>query len=335
MIIRPNGSLKAGRSCLSRKMQAIQSLFEHNSNTLTWTNMPSALTEVNINPNINRRNVANFKDTEYFWFSVVCVNAGAANAEITIQYSTNSGSSWNQFLLSDGVTEPWAPLDAGVTTYFNFPVPSAARIDSCWLRAVGRNGDGTTDPSFQIYMGAVNRARSITQGEWNGAYPASRRSWMSNKRDFHHGNTTTSFSGTWTNMPSALTAVPNPPMASNNPISSAFHETLKAAHAGWFRHRCNVGVAGFAGSKLQFQYSTNSGSSWQFIDSAAGNTGAPIAIDGAGLKFSSFVKIDDAFYTADPAQLQTRLVGQGGNGVVDPTFIIYGAESVEYDPALY
>jgi hypothetical protein len=122
-------------------------------------------------------------------------------------------------------------------------------------------------------------------------------------------------------------------MSSNNPLAGAFVDVLMSAHPGYFRHYANVGTVGSAGSTLRMQYSTNGGVSYQFIDSETTNTGSPIAIDGLGLRISSFVKLDEAFLISPPPLM--RVIGQGGNGAADPQFVLYGAETTEYDPSTY
>ena len=332
--------MKCGRGCVSQAFAAPQSAIEGVAAAQVWTNMPAALTEVSVplpTGPINRRNILSFLDAEIGFIVVVCTTAGATNAELAVQYSTNSGGAWTTFLLADGVTEAWCPLDASTTTFLHYPIPDAAKIQDLWLRIVGRNGDAAADPSFVIGMGMVNGARSTISSTilWEGDRPPAWKSFCSHKRTFWRGNTITAMSGTWTNMPSALTAVPNPPMTTNNPLPDSFTETVTAAHAGYIRHRVNVGVIGNAGATLRIEYSINAGSSWAYINSETGNDGAPITIDVAGLRYSSFVKIDEAFFNVTTANLKMRLVGVGGNGTIDPTFVIWGVDTTEYDPTQY
>jgi hypothetical protein len=108
----------------------------------TWTDMPAALTEfegatrtrqhVDLSGYLKARLVVNV------------VTAGAANAKLRIQYSTDL-TNWYYL---DGVSEPSVNIGTAViqtSSWIN--LVDAAKTD-VYLRIVGLDGDGTTDPRF-------------------------------------------------------------------------------------------------------------------------------------------------------------------------------------------
>ena len=113
----------------------------------------------------------------------------------------------------------------------------------------------------------------------------------------------------WTNMPAALTEIGTRFRQKSNlgALQSVSDVPIYA------RLQANVVTAGFAGSKLRAQASPDNGSNWFYLD---GNTGPEVAIDSTGLQMSGWIQCEDT----NKVDLLFRLVGVGGNGVVDPEF---------------
>lgn len=100
---------------------------------------------------------------------------------------------------------------------------------------------------------------------------------------------------TWTNMPAAMTEAPG--SRTRLPLHSASYARLT----------CDVRTAGFAGAVLIAQVSLD-GSSWV--------NGPQVPIGSTGLKVSGLVVLPPQYQ----ADVHFRMVGQGGDGVVDPVF---------------
>lgn len=82
-----------------------------------------------------------------------------------------------------------------------------------------------------------------------------------------------------------------------------------------FRIIVSQSVAGVSGAFFRAQYSTDGGGSW--IDLEASGTTTDLAVGtGTGLKVGSW----GTLATAAIADVQLRLVGQGGDGATDPSF---------------
>lgn len=295
-----------------------------------WTNMPAAATEA-ISPaaqGANFRWGLDFRDEDFGWQRVACGNpGGAANAEAQVRYSINNGASFSLFPNS------FLAMDLNTDNSENYLIPDEAKIATLWLMMLGRNGNGAIDPFLNgLTLGLTNAARA---GSWSIPWQGSRNPhWFSSaskKREYFRGFAVTSVSGTWTNMPLALTVMPNPP-AALNPFTI---DNIAQWHSGYLRQMINVQTIGAAAAVLQLQYSINGGANFQFIDSETTNTGAPIGIAVLGLRISPFVKIDKALLRSNQANVQIRIMGQGGNGAADPIFRNYGFETVQYDPSLY
>lgn len=73
-------------------------------------------------------------------------------------------------------------------------------------------------------------------------------------------------------------------------------------------------TAGFAGAKLQGQYSTDQ-AAWNDLENGAG-TGPEVLVDALGFVTSAYVTIP----SGAQADVWLRIVGVGGDGVVDPLF---------------
>ncbi len=113
--------------------------------TQSWTNQPASLTEI---AGLTRHRISydlTYVSQARLW--CIITTAGATNAELRAQYSTDGGTNWSYL---DGVSGPAVVF--GATT--NAPrvgawvnLAAAAQAD-VWLRLVGLNGDGVADPAF-------------------------------------------------------------------------------------------------------------------------------------------------------------------------------------------
>jgi len=117
--------------------------------TSQWTNMPAATTEL-FDSTFTRFRLDTTNASQYrIW--VYQQVAGAAGADFNLQYSTDNGSTWNA-CDTGGAGE----LDVGTGTgykYGNFAdLVSGAKGDYLF-RIVGKQGNGTADPSWrQIHV---------------------------------------------------------------------------------------------------------------------------------------------------------------------------------------
>lgn len=110
----------------------------------------------------------------------------------------------------------------------------------------------------------------------------------------------------WLNMPAALTEF----------LGLTIHRTR--AHLGARTQAqliANVQVPGVAGSGLRVEVSLNNGAAWRALE-AAPAVGPQVAIDVAGVVVSQAITIDPLVRK----DVLLRVVGGGGNGVIDPTF---------------
>lgn len=109
-----------------------------------------------------------------------------------------------------------------------------------------------------------------------------------------------SSSYTWTNMPAATTAI-------------AIYQRANLTGAVQYRICTHQAVAGYSTATLNLQYSTD-GSNWYACDTSS--AGALAVGAGTGLKTGAWANL-----VAGGAQdVRLRIVGQGGDGVVDPQF---------------
>jgi len=110
----------------------------------TWTDMPSALTELFGNTN-NRIKIDLSTATKYR----IVVNqsaSGASGADLNLQYSTDNVT----FLPADtnGAGEVDIGTGTGVKVGNWADLVAGAKADR-WIRIVGKEGNGTTDPAFR------------------------------------------------------------------------------------------------------------------------------------------------------------------------------------------
>lgn len=115
----------------------------------------------------------------------------------------------------------------------------------------------------------------------------------------------------WLNQPAAVTE-----------FSSVVNRRVKVDLSGMTQVRfvVNVNTAGFAGSIMALQYSTDQ-VAWDYLD---GVSGPSVPIGTTGVKVSSYVNI----VSAARADVFLRIVGQNGNGVRDPDFWIISAQFI-------
>jgi hypothetical protein len=111
---------------------------------VTWNNMPASLTNLlgGTTPGI-KADLSGFTEARLV---VRQASAGAASAELRVQYSTDE-STWAYL---DGGTGPAVEATAANTSKVSswVTIEVAGRAD-VWLRVAGINGDGVTSPSFQ------------------------------------------------------------------------------------------------------------------------------------------------------------------------------------------
>lgn len=111
---------------------------------VTWTDMPAAVVEF---PGVGNRarTVAVLTAVTQARLVATMNVAGAAGAELRVQYSTDSGGAWNYL---DGATGPSVTIDAtGLRVGSWVALASGAKAD-VWLRVVGAGGDNAVDPQF-------------------------------------------------------------------------------------------------------------------------------------------------------------------------------------------
>lgn len=106
---------------------------------------------------------------------------------------------------------------------------------------------------------------------------------------------------TWTNQPAALTELAGTRVRIDLSLASQARFTL------------NLTVAGVAAAVLALQFSTNAGTTWAYLD---GVSGPSVNIGTTGARESTWVDLT----AAAKADVLIRIVGQGGNGTLDPAF---------------
>ena len=115
-----------------------------------WTNMPLAVTE--FLGTTNRRIPAILTNRTRVRFASVAgaINA-ATGAKLHLQYSLNSGASWNYMDHSAGpqITVDAMTVDSVSGAWVN--LNDAAKADVL-LRLVGSGGNGTADPTFAFVV---------------------------------------------------------------------------------------------------------------------------------------------------------------------------------------
>ena len=109
-----------------------------------WTNQPAALNE--FLTDTNRRVIIDLTGASEARLSVSTSNAGAATAELAVQYSTDGGATWAYL---DGSSGPTCSLaSVGLTAGSWVSIASAAKT-SVVLRVVGSGGNAVADPTFR------------------------------------------------------------------------------------------------------------------------------------------------------------------------------------------
>lgn len=115
--------------------------FLADATSLTWTNMPNAETELT---GSNRRIRIDLTNANSVRLSVNVVTAGANNAVLRVQYSTDQAT-WNYL---DGATGPSAGVGTTGLQVGSFVNLVAGAKADVYLRVVGVNGNGNADPVF-------------------------------------------------------------------------------------------------------------------------------------------------------------------------------------------
>lgn len=113
--------------------------------TQAWTNMPAALTEF---AGLTRYRVPfDLTFATQARIATLLTVVGISTAELRVQYSKDSGTTWNYL---DGASGPLVTLGTTSNTprvgpWVNLVADAKADV---WLRVVGINGDGVADPTF-------------------------------------------------------------------------------------------------------------------------------------------------------------------------------------------
>ncbi|MGB9677888.1 MAG: hypothetical protein ACPLZ9_04645, partial [Candidatus Ratteibacteria bacterium] len=111
---------------------------------IQWTNMPATLTEFAGGRYRIYYDLTNFTQARLVGTVIV---AGAANAQIRVQYSTDQ-TNWYYL---DGTSGPYVSIGTTgykISSWVN--IASGAKTN-VYLRLVGINGDGTADPQFNSF----------------------------------------------------------------------------------------------------------------------------------------------------------------------------------------
>lgn len=119
-------------------------IHSHPSSSVTWTNMPAAVTEF-LGAATDRQKLDLSNSTEYR-IVVYQQVAGLAGADLNVQYSLDGSS----FSAAD--TTGAGELDVGTGTgikYGSWATLVAGATDDVWIRVVGKQGDGVVDPQFR------------------------------------------------------------------------------------------------------------------------------------------------------------------------------------------
>jgi len=112
-----------------------------------WGNMPAALTEIFANEVL--RETVDLTYVTQFRLIINVTTLGSVNAELGVQYSTDSGTNFNG--LDNGTQDSNSTVTASlsatghITTAWT-DLASGARADIL-LRIMGENGDGVADPA--------------------------------------------------------------------------------------------------------------------------------------------------------------------------------------------
>lgn len=83
--------------------------------------------------------------TQFRW-GVHVVVAGAAGADLRLQYSTDGGTAWTNL---DGAAGPELVIDTVGTKVSAWTALPAGAQTAVLLRIMGKDGNGTADPQFR------------------------------------------------------------------------------------------------------------------------------------------------------------------------------------------
>jgi hypothetical protein len=273
-------------------------LHSHPASSFTWTNLPLALTAGSSYLRIK----VNLTGAVEYRIKCNQATAGFAGSKFRLRYSTN-----NSTFLDIGNESNVGDLDVGTGTRVKVGTPedivSGAKQD-VWLQIYAYGGDGVVDPAWRQIEIEIKYNSSIVDGS---------ASDVVYKTEVIHAHPTSNT--VWTNMPAALTEF----------IASALTSRRKVdlRNVTHYRIICNQGVAGFAGSDLNLQYSLN-GSTFAAADTA--NAGELDVGTGTGAKQGAWAALADGAKT----DVWIRLVGKDGDGIVDPGWRYLAIQFKEY-----
>jgi len=254
----------------------------------TWTNMPAAETE--LFGNTLGRKVINLEGAVQYRIMINQSVAGFAGADLNLEYSTNGTT----FLDADtaGAGEVDCGTGTGVKIGSWTNLVSGAKT-AVWIRLVGKQGDGVVDPGFRQISVQFKYNSTIVSG--------STSSYVYDEITIHsHPNSAL----IWTNLPAAVAEFPG------NAFARQKADLSWATH---YRIVLNQSVAGFAGSDLNVQYSTNNSTFVAADTAAAGETDCGT---GTGVKVGAWAALVDGA----KGDVWIRLVGKQGDGIVDPAW---------------
>lgn len=126
-----------------------------NGTNITWSNMPAAITE--IFGLTHRRHILDLTHFDKVGLAARVSTAGAANAVIWAQYSTDGGSNWSDLMANRLAL---APAGTKGTTWEAIPTEARGLVQ---VRLVGQNGDGAADPILGIISLGLNGTYNRTE----------------------------------------------------------------------------------------------------------------------------------------------------------------------------
>lgn len=138
---------------LSEYIKQIASVTTWSTGSNTVTNIPAAVTEVQIGGGTDmRRMFLDLVNARSFRFVVAIGVVGNAGSKIAPQYSINGGTNW--FYLSSGVASGSAPAVADYVLLSSLgtingsfqTLHAGARVENSLLRLVTLDGDAAADP---------------------------------------------------------------------------------------------------------------------------------------------------------------------------------------------
>lgn len=264
----------------------------------TWTNMPETETEIfnttSSVANINARQRIDLTRGEVFQLSERQAVAGTTGATLKMQCSAD-GSTWTDAGSSVGT------LSVGVLGTQPRPGNLDSLNSACkgyvYLRLVGAGGNGANDPSWRslkadIYLTRPENGSTATStvSEVIAAVPQTAQPW--------------------TNQPLLLAEM----FGTNLTTAQYSRFTRDTTNATHFQLQVNQSVAGQATARVYMQCSSDNST---FASSSATNAEVLDIGTGTGIKTGAVVPLDPACIGSNK---YFRLVGLGGNGVVDPAF---------------